>query len=328
MKILVLGGAGYIGSHVARQLAQRGHTPVIFDNLRKGHRQAAGDIEFIYGDLQDVQLLEDLFAQQKFDAVMHFAAHSLVGESVKHPDWYFRNNVANALNLLDAMRRHNVNNLVFSSTAAVYGEPREIPISEDHPKAPTNPYGESKLMVEMILQRYRKAYGLRSTSLRYFNAAGADPSGEIGEDHRPETHLIPLVLQVALGQREKIFVFGTDYDTPDGTCIRDYIHVNDLADAHILAVEALAEGAEGGVYNLGSGQGFSVQEVIDVAEKVVGRSIPREETDRRPGDPARLVASSQRIRDELGWEPKMTNLEDIIATAWRWHSTHPNGFGG
>ena len=183
-------------------------------------------------------------------------------------------------------------------------------------------------MVEMILQRYRKAYGLRSTSLRYFNAAGADPSGEIGEDHRPETHLIPLVLQVALGQREKIFVFGTDYDTPDGTCIRDYIHVNDLADAHILAVEALAEGAEGGVYNLGSGQGFSVQEVIDVAEKVVGRSIPREETDRRPGDPARLVASSQRIRDELGWEPKMTNLEDIIATAWRWHSTHPNGFGG
>lgn len=326
MKVLVVGGAGYIGSHVTLQLQRCGHTPVVLDNLRKGHRQAVADAEFIHGDLQDVQLLEDLFAEERFDAVMHFAANSLVGESVEKPAAYFRNNVANGLNLLDAMRRHGVRNLVFSSTAAVYGEPQEIPIPEDHPKKPTNPYGESKLMVETILNRYSQAYGLRYTSLRYFNAAGADPSGEIGEDHAPETHLIPIVLQVALGKRDHVAIYGTDYDTPDGTCIRDYIHVNDLADAHILAVEALAEGGPCGVYNLGNGQGFSVREVIDTAEKVVGTTIKRVEAKRRAGDPARLVASSERITKELGWKPKMADLGEIIATAWRWHSSHPNGF--
>ncbi len=326
MKVLVVGGAGYIGSHVARQLQTNGHTPVVLDNLRKGHRKAVGSSEFVHGDLQDTHLLEDVFAAGSFDAVMHFAAHSLVGESVQQPAMYFRNNVANGLNLLDAMRRHGVRNLVFSSTAAVYGEPQETPITEDHPKQPTNPYGESKMMVETILNRYSQAYGLRCTSLRYFNAAGADPSGEIGEDHSPESHLIPLVLQVALGQREHIAIFGTDYDTPDGTCIRDYIHVNDLAEAHILAVLALADGAAGGVYNLGNGQGFSVREVIDTAEKVVGSTIARVEADRRPGDPARLVASSHLITSELGWKPKMADLNEIIATAWRWHSLHPNGF--
>ena len=304
VNILVTGGAGYVGSHVVEELLKtKKHNIVVLDNLQKGHRNAVVGGEFIEGDLADVDLLDKVFAEHSIDAVVHLAADSLVGESVAHPDKYFRNNVTNGLNLLDAMVRHGARYMVFSSTAAVYGEPIETPIREDHPQQPTNPYGESKLFFEKIMARYDGAYGLRYMSLRYFNAAGASPSGAIGEDHRPETHLIPIVIQAALGQRESVTIFGTDYDTPDGTCIRDYIHVTDLAAAHVLALDALAEGADSNVYNLGNGAGFSVREVIDMVEKVVGRPINRVEGDRRPGDPAVLVASSQRIMAELGWEP-------------------------
>lgn len=328
MNILVTGGAGYVGSHVVEELMKTGqHNVVVLDNLQKGHRESLLGGEFVEGDLADTNLLDRIFAKHGIEAVVHMAADSLVGESVEHPDKYFNNNVTNGLNLLNAMVRHGAQYIVFSSTAAVYGEPIETPITEDHPQIPTNPYGESKLFFEKIMARYDKAYGLKHISLRYFNAAGASPSGAIGEDHRPESHLIPIILQVALGIRDKVVIFGTDYDTPDGTCIRDYIHVTDLATAHLLALDALAAGAESNAYNLGNGEGFSVREVIDMVEKIVGKPIARSEGARRAGDPAVLVASSHKIMQELGWQPKYHDLETIVQTAWDWHRRHPQGFG-
>lgn len=326
MNIMVTGGAGYIGSHTVKELLAEGHHVVTIDNLSKGHRAAVTGGEFVHGDLQDIDLVQAVLRDYDITAVVHFAADSLVGESMEKPARYYQNNIVNGLNLLNAMVGQGVRQMVFSSTAAVYGEPEEMPVNEDFPKAPTNNYGLSKLVFEQLLATYEKAYGLKSISLRYFNAAGADPSGEIGEDHNPETHLIPLVLQAALGLRDKITVFGTDYPTPDGTCVRDYIHVNDLARAHILALEALAGGEPGGVYNLGNGRGFSVREVIDVAREVSGRDIPVAEGARRPGDPAVLVAGSERAIRGLGWQPKHHDLRTIVETAWKWHWRYPEGY--
>ncbi|MCL6634246.1 MAG: UDP-glucose 4-epimerase GalE [Peptococcaceae bacterium] len=326
MNILVTGGAGYIGSHTVRELVNRGHRVVVLDNLSKGHGAAVKGAALVRGDTADWLLLKSLFAEYQVEAVMHFAASSLVGESVRRPADYYQNNVVKGLSLLNAMVEAGVRRLVFSSTAAVYGEPREIPIPEDHPAAPTNPYGATKLALEGAMRWYDQAYGLRYVSLRYFNAAGADPAGDIGEDHDPETHLIPLVLKAALGLVPGLEVFGTDYPTPDGTCIRDYIHVNDLAAAHILALEALAAGAPSAVYNLGNGNGYSVLEVIRAAEEVVGRPINVRYGPRRPGDPAVLVAGSDKIKEDLKWRPRFTDLRAIIETAWRWHKSHPRGF--
>lgn len=328
MNVLVTGGAGYIGSHTAAALRRAGHHVVILDNLKTGHAQAAevAGCELVMGDIGDTALVGALLPERRIDVVVHFAANSLVGESMTNPEKYWSNNVGGTLRLLTAMRESGVTKIVFSSTAAVYGEPVRVPIEEDHPKAPTNTYGMTKLAVEHLLESFDRAYGFRHISLRYFNAAGADPSGENGEDHSPETHLLPILLQAALGQREYVSIFGTDYPTPDGTCIRDYIHVCDLADAHVLAVETLGGGCQSNVYNLGNGNGFSVREVIRAAERVTGRPIPVRESDRRAGDPAVLVASSERIKRELGWRPRFTDLDEIVATAWRWHSAHPNGF--
>ncbi len=324
--ILVTGGAGYIGSHTVKLLIEKGYLTVTFDNMELGHPEAVVAGIIVKGDLADKEKLDKTFREFPIDAVMHFAAYASVGDSVANPDKYFRNNIGNGLNLLEAMRKHGVKKFIFSSSASTYGEPLHIPIEEDHPQKPTNPYGESKLMFEKILKWYDIAYGIKSISLRYFNAAGADPDGKIGEDHNPEEHLIPIVLEVALGKREKVWVFGTDWDTPDKTCIRDYIHVTDLADAHILALRALEDGAETTAYNLGNGNGHSVMQVIRTAEEVTGRKITWEPAPRRPGDPARLVASSERIKKELGWKPKYPELSAIIETAWRWHSSHPNGY--
>ncbi len=319
MKVLVTGGAGYIGAHAVRELKKAGDEVVIFDNLIYGHRELAQGERLIVGELENTALLRDVFAEHKFDAVMHFAAFAYVGESVENPSKYYRNNVAATLNLLDAMREAKVNRFIFSSTCATYGEPKEIPIPESHPQNPINPYGASKAMVERILQDYAVAYGLKFVALRYFNAAGADESGEIGEDHNPETHLIPLVLDAALGRRNHITIYGTDYDTPDGTCIRDYIHVTDLANAHVLGVKYLNEGGASDVFNLGNGNGFSVREVIDTTRKVTGREIPVVEGARRAGDPAKLIGSAEKAKRVLGWKPKFNQLETIISTAWKWH---------
>lgn len=324
MKIMVVGGAGYIGSVTVEQLLKAGHEVVVFDSLLKGHREAVPpEATFFQGDMANQADLTRAFETHPVDAVMHFAALSLVGESVSHPSKYFINNVANGLKLLDTMLEYGVKKLVFSSTAAVYGEPTEWPIHEDFPHNPTNPYGESKLAFEKVLKWYEAAYGLRFATLRYFNAAGA--TARVGEDHEPETHLIPLVLQVAQGKRASISMFGDDYPTPDGTCVRDYIHVVDLADAHIRALSILDE--RSGTFNLGNGKGFSVKEVIDVARKVTGHAIPAVVAPRRAGDPAVLVASSDRIRKELGWNPQHADLESIIGDAWAWHQTHPQGYG-
>jgi UDP-glucose 4-epimerase len=282
----------------------------------------------VRGDTSDRELLQELLAGDGIEAVLHFAASSLVGESVRSPSEYYRNNLVKGLSLLDSMVNAGVRSLVFSSTAAVYGEPREVPIPEEHGTVPTNPYGATKLALEGALRWYGEAYGLRYASLRYFNAAGADPAGDLGEDHDPETHLIPLVLRVALGLMPHLNVFGTDYPTPDGTCIRDYIHVSDLADAHVLALEALASGAASTVYNLGNGSGYSVLEVIRAAEEVVGKPIPVQYAARRSGDPAALVAGSEKIKRGLGWRPRFESLHTMIETAWRWHSSHPRGFKG
>ncbi|MFN3639118.1 MAG: UDP-glucose 4-epimerase GalE [Chloroherpetonaceae bacterium] len=319
MKVLVTGGAGYIGAHAVRELKKAGDEVVIFDNLIYGHRELAQGERLIVGELENASLLRDVFAEHKFDAVMHFAAFAYVGESVENPSKYYRNNVAATLNLLDVMREAKVNRFIFSSTCATYGEPKEIPIPESHPQNPINPYGASKVMVERILQDYAVAYGLKFVALRYFNAAGADESGEIGEDHNPETHLIPLVLDAALGRRKHITIYGTDYDTPDGTCIRDYIHVTDLANAHVLGLKYLEEGGTSDVFNLGNGNGFSVREVIDTARKVTHREIPVVEGARRPGDPAKLIGSAEKAKRVLGWKPKFNHLETIISTAWKWH---------
>lgn len=315
-RILVVGGAGYIGSHMAAFLTRMGYAPVVLDDLSTGHRDAVLDAPFIQGSLADTVLLDTVFSTHAFDAVMHFASFIQVGESVKSPAKYYQNNVANTLNLLSAMLKHRVNKFIFSSTAAVYGEPQYTPIDEHHPIKPINPYGASKSMIEQVLADLMQAYGFQYAVLRYFNAAGADPSGQLCERHEPETHLIPLVLQVATGQREAITVYGQDYPTPDGTCVRDYIHVMDLCDAHFKALSMLAAGEKRCIYNLGTGQGYSVQQVIDAARKITGHAIPVVYGARREGDPAILVADAQRAMRELGWRPQYADLKTIIQHAW------------
>jgi UDP-glucose 4-epimerase len=319
--ILVTGGAGYIGSHAVMALQRAGYEVVVLDNLVYGHRDFVEklQVELIVGDTNDRALLDELFATKNIAAVMHFSAYAYVGESVTEPVKYYRNNVIGTLTLLEAMLAASVNKFVFSSTCATYGVPHQVPITEDHPQDPINPYGATKLMVERILKDFSSAYGLQSVCFRYFNAAGADPNGLLGEDHNPETHLIPLVLQTALGQRESVSIYGTDYPTPDGTCVRDYIHVTDLADAHILGLEYLMQGGNTTVFNLGNGNGFSVKQVIDTAKTVTGKDIKVQSSDRRPGDPPILVGSSKKARTVLGWEPRYSDLKDIITHAWRWH---------
>ena len=318
MRILVTGGAGYIGSHVVKALGEKGFEVLVVDNLSKGHREAVLYGKLVVADLQDKETLDAIFREFKPDAVMHFAAFIEVAESVKEPLKYYRNNTVNTMNLLEVMLKNNVSKFIFSSTAAVYGNPEKVPIPETEPVKPINPYGQSKAFVEKILQDFDKSYGLKYVSLRYFNAAGADSEGRIGESHNPETHLIPLILKTAKGERESIKIFGTDYPTPDGTCIRDYIHVDDLAGAHILALEYLLSGGNSEVFNCGYGHGFSVREVIDTAKKVTGIDFSVEETERRPGDPAILVADSSKIRNVLNWNPEFDDLEYIIRTAWNW----------
>ncbi len=321
MNILVVGGGGFIGSHMVKMLASRGYRVTTFDNFSNGYRDAilAGDI--VEGDISSAEQLDSVFSAVDFDCVMHFASFIEVGESIRSPDKYYSNNFSNTVNLLNAMSRHNVKRFIFSSTAAIFGEPMYTPIDEDHAFCPINPYGKSKYMVELMLQDYDRAYGMKSISLRYFNAAGADPDGELGERHNPETHLIPLVLQAASGRRASISIFGNDYETADGTCIRDYIHVQDLCEAHMLALEHLVESGKSAQFNLGNGQGFSVQQVIDLAREVTGHDIPTQIESRREGDPAVLVADSARARRELGWTPKLSSLKNIIETTWNWEQS-------
>ena len=327
MAILVLGGAGYIGSHTALELVKSGRDVVIADSLVTGYKKAIPEkARFYQGDIRDFEFLDNLFQQEKIDAVIHFAAYSLVGESVANPLKYYGNNLYGTKILLEAMVKNNIDKIVFSSTAATYGEPENIPVLESDRTCPTNPYGETKLAVEKMFKWVAEAHGLRYVSLRYFNACGADENGIIGEAHNPESHLIPIILQVPNGKRETISIYGTDYDTPDGTCIRDYIHVTDLAQAHILAVKYLYNGGKSDIFNLGNGVGYSVREVIETARKVTGRPIPVTETSRRAGDPARLVASSEKAKRILGWKPVHNCLEGIIASAWNWHKKHPNGY--
>lgn len=327
MAILVCGGAGYIGSHAVAQLLAQGEDVIAVDNLQKGHKEALLDgAKFYNGDIRDLAFLDQVFTENKIEAVMHFAANSLVGESVEIPLDYYDNNVGGALSLLQTMKKHNVDKIVFSSTAAVFGEPTEIPIPETAMTDPTNPYGETKLAIEKMLKWTEEAHGIHYVVLRYFNVAGAHPNGIVGEDHDPETHLIPIILQVALGKRKEISIFGEDYDTPDGTCVRDYIHVMDLVDAHLLAIEKLRKTGESGIYNLGNGNGFSVKEVIEVARKVTEKEIPAVVAPRRAGDPARLVASSEKAKKELGWKPQHASLESMIQSAWDWFVEHPNGY--
>jgi len=318
--VLVTGGAGYIGSQACKSLARAGYRPVAYDSLIRGHREAVRWGPLVDADLADAERLADALKRFEVAAVMHFAGFAWVGESMSNPELYFRNNAYNSLRLLEAMRAADVRHIVFSSTCAVYGIPDRVPIPENAPRRPVNPYGESKLMVERMLRWYDTAHGFAHASLRYFNAAGADPDGEIGEDHEPETHLIPLVLQVALGERPQIDVFGTDYPTPDGTAVRDYIHVQDLADAHVKALAHLLRGGSSLELNLGIGVGHSVREVIAAAERVTGRRIPQHETGRRPGDPPVLIAESSRARELLGWVPTLSTLDSILASAWAWHA--------
>ena len=318
MKILVVGGAGYIGSHMVKRLGQLGSAVTTLDNLSSGHRDAVLCGDLVVGDLADKALMADVLQPGRFDAVMHFASFIQVGESVQEPAMYYQNNVSNTLHLLDAMRAAGVQRFIFSSTAATFGEPLYSPIDERHPQAPINPYGRSKLMIEQVLEDYDRAYGLKSVCLRYFNAAGADPQGELGERHDPETHLIPLVLQAASGRRPNIAVFGRDYDTPDGTCIRDYIHINDLCEAHWLGLQSLMQGGGSQRYNLGNGNGFSVQEVIDAARRVTGQPITVIDAPRRDGDPARLVADATLARQQQGWKPQFPALDTLVAHAWGW----------
>jgi UDP-glucose 4-epimerase len=325
MKVLVVGGAGYIGSHMVKMLSQQGHQVTTLDNLSTGRRNSVRCGQFVEGDIANTLLMEKLFSENQFEGVMHFASFIEVGESVREPAKYFHNNFSSTLHLLDTMVRHEVNHFIFSSTAAIFGEPETVLIDEKHPKQPINPYGRSKLMVEQALEDYDKAYGLKSVCLRYFNAAGADPDGELGERHDPETHLIPLILQAASGRRDAISVFGKDYDTPDGSCLRDYIHIVDLCTAHLLALEKLIKGSGSKQYNLGNGDGFSVLEVIELTKKITGKDLQVIHADRRAGDPAVLVADSTLARLELGWKPKLNDLATIIEHAWQWEISH---FGG
>ena len=325
MKVLVTGGAGYVGSHAVAQLLSAGYEVVVYDSLELGHAAAVPAGLLRRGDLAETEKLTALLREERIDAVMHFAAYSLVGESVSDPARYYHNNVGGTLSLLDAMRAAEVSRIVFSSTCAIYGEPEKVPIGEDTPPLPVNPYGTSKLLIERALADYAAAYGLAYAALRYFNACGAAPSGTIGEDHATETHLIPLTLQVPLGRRESISILGVDYPTPDGTCIRDYIHVDDLADAHLRALERL-EPAVGLRLNLGTGRGYSVREVVESCRRVTGHEIPARVGPRRPGDPPELVADPARARATLGWEARYVDLDAIVETAWRWHASHPDGF--
>jgi UDP-glucose 4-epimerase len=325
MNVLVVGGAGYIGSHTVRRLQETGHRPVVYDNLSEGHRDAVGDAPLVVGEMADRQCVVDAIGEHHIDAAMLFAAHCYVGESVEDPAKYYRNNVSAALELFDAMRAAGVGKVVFSSSCATYGVPEKQPMDESLPQQPINPYGFTKFAVERMLDDFAAAYGFGYALLRYFNAAGAHSSAEIGEDHEPETHLIPIVAQVALGQREHVGIYGADYPTPDGTCIRDYIHVNDLADAHIACLERLRPG-EGMAYNLGIGRGYSVREVIDCVARISGRPVEARESPRRAGDPPELVSDAAKIRNELGWRPQFDTLDAIVETAWRWHESHPRGY--
>jgi len=325
MNVLVVGGAGYIGSHAVKMLGEAGHHVTVYDNLSRGHKQSVPPGSLVVGEVADRAKLVETMREKKIDAVMHFAAFALVNESVTDPSLYYRNNVIAALELLDAMREANVMRIVFSSTTATYGEPDLVPIPETTPQKPINPYGFTKLVIEQALADYAAAYGLAYAALRYFNAAGADPSGTIGEDHDPESHLIPIVLQVALGQRDKITIFGDDYATPDGTCVRDYIHVCDLADAHLRALDRLQPG-KGICLNLGTGRGTSVREIIEACREVTGHAIPEVMGTRRAGDPPKLIADARRAKTELGWEPKYADVKSIVKTAWAWHQKHPKGY--
>ncbi|MCF6410003.1 UDP-glucose 4-epimerase GalE [Pseudalkalibacillus salsuginis] len=327
MAVLVCGGAGYIGSHAVAQLLDRNQEVIVIDNLQKGHRPAILEgAAFYRGDLRDQSFLDGVFKENEIDAVIHFAADSLVGESVNDPLKYYDNNVSGTTCLLRTMVKYGVKNIVFSSTAAVYGEPEQIPIYETDATVPTNPYGETKLAIEKMLKWAERAHGIQYIILRYFNVAGADSEGRLGEDHDPETHLIPIILQVALGKRENILIFGDDYETEDGTCVRDYIHVTDLVGAHLLAIEKLKGGHASSIYNLGNGKGFSVKEVIEAARKVTGHEIPAQVVARRAGDPAKLVASSEKAYRDLGWEPQYADLEGMLGTAWNWFKRNPDGY--
>jgi UDP-glucose 4-epimerase len=324
-RILVTGGAGYIGSHTVKLLIAQGHHVVVFDNLSLGHRESVPAASLVVGDLRDVDHLDQVMVAQRIDSVIHFAAFSIVGESVANPSKYYINNVVHGANLLERVRRHGLTKFVFSSTCATYGIPSKVPLTEDLPRSPISPYGNTKLAFEHMLEDYASAHGVGFAALRYFNAAGASPDGSIGEDHSPETHLIPAVIQAAMGQRPHVEIFGTDYPTPDGTCVRDYIHVDDLATAHLRALECIQPGV-GQAYNVGIGHGYSVREVIRTVEEVSGLKVPVKEGPRRAGDPPALVASSEKARRELKWEPKYVNLRAIVETAWNWHRKHPQGY--
>lgn len=327
MTILVLGGAGYIGSHGVDQLIEKGYQVVVVDNLQTGHKEAIHkEACFYQGDIRNKAFLQDIFKKEDIDGVLHFAANSLVGESMEQPLTYFNNNVYGTQVVLEVMEEFDVKKIVFSSSAATYGEAKVMPIAESAPTNPTNPYGETKLMMEKMLKWCEEAYQMNYVALRYFNVAGAKINGQIGEDHTPETHLIPLVLQTALGQRAELSIFGNDYDTPDGTCIRDYVHVQDLIAAHILALEYLEAGNSSNIFNLGSSTGFSVQEIVEAARKITGKEIPTKVEARRAGDPSTLVAASQKAQDTLGWKPEYTTMDTIIESAWNWHVNHPKGY--
>ncbi len=327
MSVLICGGAGYIGSHNVRAFKAHGDDVIVVDSLETGHRASVpNDVKFYEGDIRNSEILDKIFTENNIEAVIHFCAYSLVGESVEKPLKYFDNNVGGMISLLEAMQRHDVKRIIFSSTAATYGEPKKVPILETDPTEPTNPYGESKRIMEKMMHWVSSRYDIRYVSLRYFNVAGAWHDGSIGEDHKCETHLIPLILQVPLGKRNHITIYGDDYPTKDGTCIRDYIHVEDLARAHILALEYLRSGGESNIFNLGSGDGYSVMEMINAARKVTGHPIPAQIGERRAGDPARLIADSTKAQNILRWKPEITRMEDIISTAWKWHQSHPDGY--
>lgn len=327
MSYIVLGGAGYIGSHAVNKLIENNYDVIVVDNLQSGHEEAINSkAKFYKGDIRDKNFLSNVFKKENIDGVFHFAANSIVGESMKEPLMYFNNNVYGMQILLEVMNEHNVNKIVFSSTAATYGEPKKVPITEDMETCPTNTYGETKLVMEKMMKWCDKAYGMKYVALRYFNVAGAEDDGSIGEDHNPETHLIPIVLQTALGKRDHITIFGDDYDTEDGTCVRDYVHVVDLVEAHILAMKYLTDGGESNTFNLGSSQGFSVKEIVETARKVTDKDIKAIIGERRAGDPSKLIASSDKARKMLGWNPSRTNIENIIKDAWLWHDTHKNGY--